>query len=377
MNKRHSSPRAVSRRTFLGQLAGGAAAFSIITSSKSRGQPAGTPRKLGVAIVGLGSYARGQIGPALKLTQECELRGIVTGTPTKVPTWQTNYGFPEKNVWNYQTMHQIADAKDIDIVYVITPNSMHAEGVIAAAKAGKHVISEKPFTTNVADAVKAMAACREAKVKLAIGYRMHYDPFAQEMIRIARSKEYGVLNKIDTANGFVMNNRPWRAQHALSGGGPLMDMGVYSLQAACMMVEEKMPIAITAKEHPKTKPQIFQDVEEGIDWTMEWEGGIKANLMSSYQQNVGRFRAEGDKGWVNMEPAFSYRGVKLTTSGGGESKIPAPQSQQAIQLDDFAKCVREGRESRVSGEMGLRDMKIIEAIYASAAKGGERVTIKA
>jgi glucose-fructose oxidoreductase len=364
----------ISRRNFVGHLAAGAAALTF--SIRSYGQAA-APKKLGVAIVGLGSYARGQIGPALKLTEHCQLMGVVTGDPAvKGKQWAANYGFPETSIYNYETMPRIADNKDIDIVYVITPNSMHADGVITAAKAGKHVISEKPLTTNVADAVKALAACRAAKVKLSIGYRMHFDPFAQEMKRLAREKDFGVFMKMSGANGFRMGRKVWRAERALAGGGPLMDMGIYALQAACMAAEDKVPVAVTAKEHPKTRPEIFADVEEGLDWTMEFANGAKAELMTTYAQGVGKFRAEGDKGWVAMEPAFNYTGIKLTTQNG-PSTIVGARSQQALQLDDFAKCVREGRESLVSGEMGLRDMKIIEAIYTSAANGGSRTLVKA
>jgi glucose-fructose oxidoreductase len=383
MKSPHNTP-AVSRREFIERLslaaAGAALASNGLRAQAAQTPPAGlAPRKLGVAIVGLGNYARGQIAPALKLTQHCQLMGVVTGDPTmKGKQWSVQHGFPEKNIWSYETMHQIADNKDIDIVYVITPNALHAEGVIAAAKAGKHVISEKPFTTTVADAEKALAACKAAKVKISIGYRMHFDPFTREFKRLAREKDFGPFMKMSGVNGFRMggNRKPWRAEHKLAGGGPLMDMGLYALQAACMAQEEKVPVAVTAKEHPKTRPEFFLDVEEGLDWTMEFANGAKAELGTSYNQNYDRFRAEGDKGWAELAPAFSYRNIKLTTSNG-PSTITAAPSQQAIQLDDFAMCVREGRESSVSGEMGLRDMKVLEAIYASAANGGARTLVKA
>jgi glucose-fructose oxidoreductase len=376
MKSPHNTP-AVSRREFIERLSLAAAGAALASGSLRAQTAAAAPRKLGVAIVGLGSYARGQIGPALRLTQHCQLMGVVTGDPmVKGKQWATDYGFPEKNIWNYETMHQIADNKDIDIVYVITPNALHAEGVIAAAKAGKHVISEKPFTTTVADAEKALAACKAAKVKISIGYRMHFDPMTRELKRLARDKDFGVFMKMTGANGFRMGRKVWRAEHKLAGGGPLMDMGVYALQAALMAQEEKVPVAVTAKEHPKTRPEVFADVEEGLDWTMEFANGAKAELATSYNQNYGRFRAEGDKGWAELDPAFGYNRIRLTTSNG-PSTIEGARSQQAIQLDDFAMCVREGRESIISGEMGLRDMKIIEAIYASAANGGARTLVKA
>lgn len=366
-------PQVVTRRKFVGQLAIGASALALA----SRGRGEATPqKKLGVAICGLGNYARGQIGPALRLTQNCELRGVITGSPQKGAQWAKDYGFPEANVWNYETMSRIADNQDIDIVYVITPNALHAEEVITAAKAGKHVISEKPFTTSVADAEKAIAACQAAKVKLSIGYRLHFDPFHRELKRLAREKDFGLLAKMTGANGFYMPRKVWRAEHKLAGGGPLMDMGIYCVQAAMMTAEEKMPVAITAKEHPKTRPEFFTDVEEGLDWTMEFASGAKAELSTSYAKNVGEFRAEGAKGWLELNPAFGYNGLRLTTSNG-PSAITGLRSQQAVQLDDFAACVREGRESPVSGAMGLRDMKIIEAIYASIAQGGKRIELKA
>ncbi len=365
-------PALPSRRTFLEQLAvGGAAALTF--ASRTRAQPA-PPKKLGIAIVGLGGYASGQLAPALKLTQHVEVRGVVTGSPEKGKKWAQAFGFPETSIYGYDTMHRIADNPGIDIVYVVTPNALHAQQVIIAAQAGKHVISEKPFTTTVADAEKALAACRAAKVKLSIGYRLHFDPFHQELKRLAREKDFGLLAKLTGANGFRMGQKVWRADYKLAGGGPLMDMGIYCVQAACMAADGAAPIVVTAREHPKTRPEMFTDVEEGLDWTMEFATGAKAELMTSYGQNVGRFRAEGAGGWINLDPAFGYRGIKLTTSRGPSALAELP-SQQALQMDDFALCVREGRESRVSGEMGLRDMKIIEAIY-DAARTGRRTLVK-
>ena len=354
------------RRRFVGQLTVGAAALSL--GARSFGQSGPAPKKLGVALVGLGGYSTGQLGPALKLTMHCELRGVVTGAREKGRKWAESFGFPETSIYDYETMHRIADNRDIDIVYVVTPNALHAQQVIVAAKAGKHVISEKPFTTNVADAEAAIAACKAAKVKLSIGYRLHFDPFHQELKRLAREQDFGVLTKMTGANGFKMGRKIWRAERSLAGGGPLMDMGIYCVQAACMAADGATPIAVTAREHPKTRPEIFADVEEGLDWTMEFANGAKAELATSYIQNFGRFRAEGEKGWIEFNPAFDYRGIKVRSSRG-PSDLAAVRSQQALQLDDFALCVREGRESRVSGEMGLRDMKIIEAIYTAAQTG--------
>ena len=375
----NSTPRPgslITRRNFVGRVTAGAAVLAL--AARGRAQSAAAPKKLGVAIVGLGSYARGQIGPALKLTENCQLVGVVTGDPgVKGKKWAADYGFPEKNIYTYETMSQIADNKDIDIVYVITPNSMHADEVIVAAKAGKHVISEKPFTTNVADAERAIAVCKAQKIKLSIGYRLHFEPLQQEFMRLAKDPSFGPFTKMNGEFSFVMPRKVWRAEKKYAGGGPVMDLGVYVFQEACMGAGGVAPIAVSAKAGPTTKPEIFADVEQTMNWTMEFPGGAVCEATASYSQSANRFRAESASGnWIEFKNnAFMYNGVAAETNRG---PLTMPKvNQQAKQMDDFATCIREGRESRVSGEMGLRDLKIIEAIYASAAADGKRTLVRA
>jgi glucose-fructose oxidoreductase len=298
----------------------------------------------------------------------------VTGDRAKGERWAKDYGFPETSIYSYDTMARMADDPAIDIVYVVTPNALHAEHTIAAAKAGKHVICEKPMAVSVAECDAMIAACRAAKVKLSIGYRLHFDPFHQELKRHAREKDWGPFLRMTGANGFMMGRKVWRAERTLAGGGPLMDMGIYCVHEACLAADGATPVAVTAKEHPKTRPEFFTDVEEGLDWTMEFANGAKAELMTSYGQNVGRFHAEAEKGWMHFEPAFGYGGLKVTTSKGALDITP-PKSQQALQMDDFALCVRDHRESIVAGELGRRDLAIIEAIY-EAAQTGRRTDVR-
>lgn len=363
----------ITRRSFVSQVTAGATALALATRGRAESAP--PEKKLGVALVGLGSYARGQLGPALKLTENCRLAGVVTGDAAKGAKWAADYGFPEKNIYNYETMARIADNPEIDIVYVVTPNSLHPEHVIAAARAGKHVITEKPMANSVAECDAMLAACRKAKVKLSVGYRLHFDPYHQELVRLAREKDFGALTKLTGDFSFVMNGRPWRAIRKFSGGGPIMDLGVYLIQAGCMVAGGVAPLAVTATEGPKTKPEIFQDVEETMTWKMEFAGGVGCDAVASYSHNTDRFRAEGEKGWIELKTnAFMYRGITAETSRGPLVFDP-PVNQQARQMDDFTRCVREGRESRVPGEMGRRDLCIVEAIYASA-KSGQRTLVK-
>jgi glucose-fructose oxidoreductase len=362
----------ISRRRFIGQLSVTAAALAL--SRRISAEETSPPKKLGVALVGLGNYATRQLAPALRQTQYCRFAGAVTGSREKGEKFAREYGFSEKNIYSYDTMDQLADNAEIDIVYVVTPNSMHAENVIAAARAGKHVISEKPFTTTVADAEAAISACRAARVKLSIGYRLHFDPYHQELMKLSSDPAIGGFTRGSSNFSFTMGRKVWRAEKKLAGGGPIMDLGVYVIQAACMAAGGVGPIAVVAQEGPKTRPDMFTDVEETMFFKMEFENGLLFDGGTSYQQNFNEVRAESPKGFIQIRPAFGYGGITAETHAG-PLKFNLPVSQQALQMDDFAKCVIYNRESRVPGEMGLRDMKIIEAIYESA-RTGKRVETK-
>jgi len=351
---------------FVGSGAAGSLAAEIAEATK------GGERKLGVALMGLGLYSRGQLGPGLLRTKVCRFAGVVTGSPGKGASWSRQYGFPEKNIWNYDTIHEIAGNPDIDIVYVVTPNVLHAEHVIKVAAAGKHVICEKPMAGSVADSDAMIAACAKANVKLSIGYRLQFDPHHIELDRLAREMDFGLLNRMSGEHSWTVMERAWRIEKSLSGGGPLMDVGIYVIQAACRGAMGQ-PVAVTARELPKTNPSLFNDVEETIEWTMEYPGGVTCEASSSYARNANRFRAEGARGWIRMEPAYAYGDIGMTTSRGPFNCPAVPQ--QSLQMDDFASCILTGRESPVAGSMGRDHMAIIEAIYRSAADGGRRTEV--
>ena len=364
----------VTRRRFLGNLSAAALAGLALSPRLSRAldRPA-TARKLGIALVGLGSYSTHQLGPALRQTGFCRLAGVVTGDPAKGAQWARDYGFSGKAVYGYDTMARLADNPDIDMVYVVTPNGLHAEHAIAAAKAGKHVICEKPMANTVVECEAMIAACRAAGVQLMIGYRLHFEPHHMEMARIGREEEFGPIMRMKGGNGFRLDWQNWRLNAKLAGGGPQMDMGVYVVQAVCMLKGEKAPIAATAKFGPVTRPQLFSQVEESITWELEYADGAIADGLASYAENLSRLRAEGPRGWMEIE-RFDYSGQVLTTSKGPRQFTPV--NHQAAQLDGMALSILTGRPSPVPGEMGRRDMAINEAIYA-AARSGRRELVKA
>jgi glucose-fructose oxidoreductase len=226
------------RRRFIGNLTRAAAVAVAARRIGAQGAPA-PDRRLGIALVGLGNYAEDHLLPAIRGSPHWRLAGAVTGSREKGESWARKYGFPAKNVFGYDTMERLADARDIDVVYVVTPNGVHAENTIAAANAGKHVICEKPMAVSVAECDAMIAACQRAHVRLMIGYRLHYEAHTQELIRIARDNVFGPFMKITGENGFEMSGTSsdkgnWRVNRKLAGGGPLMDMGVYVIQAVCM-----------------------------------------------------------------------------------------------------------------------------------------------
>lgn len=382
----------VSRRDFLRTVSLGAGAAALFpaasfASNATSGSPADDRKyyrtwermsalpekeKLGIALVGLGGYSSGQLAPALQETKLCRLAGIVTGTPSKERQWADQYAIPESCIYNYDTFDRIADNPEIDIVYVVLPNSMHAEYTIRAAKAGKHVICEKPMATSVADCEAMIAACRENARKLSIGYRLHFEPHHEELMRRGRNGAFGELR--ETRGGFAFNigDNPdvWRLDRELAGGGPLMDLGVYAVQAA-LYTGSELPVAVTAKKETVNR-ELFSEVEESIEWRFEFPSGRISHGTSSYSQGANFHRAEAANGWFEVQPAYSYSGIRGRSSSGA---MEFPEvNQQALQMDAFSSHLLNDTENRVPGEMGLRDVKLLYAIY-EAAETGKRVEL--
>lgn len=362
-----------SRREFLSSLLVGTAALTTGINVLARQVPReNKERKLGVALLGLGRYATGELGPALRQTKLCYLAGVVTGHPEKGEKWAAEYDLKKTNIYSYENLDRIADNKEIDIVYVVTPPGLHPEFAIRAARAGKHVISEKPMATSVADCDRMIAACKSAGVQLGIGYRLHYDPYHLEMERLGRETELGPFTKISGGFAYVMREREQRIDKKLAGGGPLMDLGIYIVHGACMATGSA-PIYVKAKEEPKLNPELFNEVEETISFTLEFPHGESCEGLASFNRGANQFHLEGKKGWMDLKSAFSYRGLTVATSRG-PLNYPVT-NQQAAQMDAFADCVLTGRPTSVPGELGRRDIAILMAIY-EAARTGKRVKVE-
>jgi predicted dehydrogenase len=356
------------RREFLRTTSIAAMAAPFAGSFGLTARAAESDRKLGFALVGLGSLSDNQIAPALQKTKNCRLAGIVTGTPAKAERWKSRYNIPDKNIYNYDTMEQLADNPDIDVVYVVTPNALHADHTIKAANAGKHVLCEKPMEVSSEKCQQMIDACKKAGRQLAIAYRCQFEPNHLECIRLAREKVFGDLRIIEAGFGFGIGNpNQWRLKRALAGGGPLMDVGVYALQTTRYLTGEE-PVLVSALE-TTTDPVKFKEVEESVVWTLKFPSGVIANCSASYKVGgLNKFTARADRGSFGLDPAYNYGGIRGRRSDGTEINFQATD-HFAAEMDDFAQCILDNRPTKVPGEEGLRDVKIMTAIYESAKTG--------
>lgn len=356
----------INRRTFIKTtglaLASSALPYTNIFANSGK-------KQLGVCLVGLGNYSSAILAPALQVTQNCKLTGIVTGSPWKIPKWQKKYGIPDKNIYSYDTMHRIADNPAIDVIYIVVPTGLHAKYAIEAAHTGKHVWCEKPMAKTVAECQSIIDACSKNKVKLTIGYRMQHEPNTQTIIKWATDKPYGNIKTIRAELGYHVANpeRSWRLDSAL-GGGTMYDLGVYPLNAARYATGEE-PISVIAKQMT-TRPEIFNETDETTHFTLEFPSGVIAHGKTSVGKSMHELYVDCQKGWYTLSPFSMYSGVQGKTSDGIliNQKI---DNQQARQMDDDALSIINNTEVMVSGQEGLKDIRIVEAIYKSAKIGSK------
>ncbi|MBX2946003.1 MAG: Gfo/Idh/MocA family oxidoreductase [Cyclobacteriaceae bacterium] len=324
-----------------------------------------TKAKLGVALVGLGYYSTDLLAPALQLTQHCELKGIVTGTPEKAEQWKKKYNLADKNIYNYQNFESLANNQDIDIIYVVLPPSMHAEYTIRAARIGKHVWCEKPMAMTVTECQQMIDACKQNKVKLSIGYRMQHEPNTQQIIKYRKNLTYGKVLKADAAAGYFDGRTNHWKQIKKMGGGATYDMGVYPINAIRYSTGLE-PIAVTANQSTE-RPHIYTEVDETMVFDLEFPGSVIAHGETSLGKNINNLLVTCEKGWYKLSPFQSYSDINGVTSDGKKLNASIP-NQQAKQMDDDALAIKQGKAMLVPGEEGLKDIRVVEAIYKSVAE---------
>src|SRR6185437_6082780 len=364
--RRESTLRDLTRREFtrLGVL-GAAASLAPSLSAQS------DQKKTGYAVIGLGRIAS-HFMPATRATSNSRVTALVSGHRDKALRIAAQYGIPESSIYSHENFDSIASNKAVDAVYVALPNSMHAEYTARAAKAGKHVLCEKPMAISVAECESMIAACKSAGVKLMIAYRCQYEPIHLKAISLIRSGAIGKVQAIEAAFGFNIEPGEWRLEKKMSGGGPMVDVGIYALNASRYLTGEE-PESFAAFSSVIDHDGRFNQVEENLSWTTRFPSGILAACNTTYGADMtGFFKVHGSKGWIDVNPAFNYEGLHLRARyPGANLDMPStahdPYQFQA-EAEHFSHCVQNNLEPKTPGEEGLRDIRYIAEIYRVANK---------
>lgn len=327
-------------------------------------------RPIGFAAVGLGTISD-IFMRACANSRSAKITALVTGHPEeKGAKYAEMYGLPKSSIYTYEQYARLGDNKDVDAVYIGLPNSMHCEYTVSAAKMGKHVLCEKPMAISSAECRTMIDACRKANVKLMIGYRMHYDPTWNQAMEII---DEGGIGELQSFQGGFFNQQSagaWRLSRALGGGGSILDVGIYPLNAIRHITREE-PTDFTAVVATRDLSGRFAEVEQSMEWTMKFPSGVIASCGCSYGQNGPSFLTiNGDKGYLQLEPAFLYDGLRLRgRAGGKEIDVPGIGKlpfQFTLEAEHFVECIRNNKQPESPGEEGLKDLLAIEAIYKAA-----------
>lgn len=384
----------VSRRMFLG--GGTLVAASALGLAAARAQapleavgrpmpdlmfetPIEPGRRVGYAIVGLGDYALNQILPSFGECRYSRIAALVSGDREKAERVATQYGVDHANIYNYANYDEIADNDEIDVVYIITPPFLHADQSIRASRAGKHVVCEKPMAMDAAECFAMIEAAREADRLLMIGYRCHYEPYNLEAVRMIQDGELGTVRTIHTENAMAIDTASpggeWRIQKAVAGGGSLFDIGIYGVNGARYLTQEE-PVEVSANWY--TPAEGFGDVEDVMTWQLRFPSGILAVGSTAFSMTTNRFGVSGTQGSIDFEPATDYyeRNLRVRTEEGVHDIVLPPHPIHfALQLDHTARAILDGTQTNSPGEDGMQDVRLMKAMYASAADGGRPVTI--
>ncbi|WP_247887210.1 Gfo/Idh/MocA family oxidoreductase [Azospirillum sp. SYSU D00513] len=332
--------------------------------------------RVGFAIVGLGRLSLEELLPAFGECKRARPVALVSGSPEKAALVAAQHGIKPSSVYSYADFDRIAENPEVRVVYVVLPNGLHREYVLRAAKAGKHVMCEKPMANNSAEAREMTAACDAAGVKLMIAYRCQYEPNNREVIRLVRSGAMGAPRFIEATNTQTMGTGDqWRFRKALAGGGALPDIGLYCLNTARAILGEE-PVEVFARVfNPDGDPR-YREVEETVSFMLRFPSGTIANCATSYGAHESKdLRVRLEKGWINLENAFAYEGQRLRVAhreGKNEAVETIRLSQEnqfALEIDHMASCVAQNRTPHTPGQEGVQDHLLMEALYKSAETG--------
>lgn len=324
--------------------------------------------KIRYAVVGTGWISQIAFMPGVDLTGNSKMTAIVSGNAENAGKLAGFYGID--HVYSYEQYDEMLAADVVDAVYIALPNSMHADYAISAAKAGKHVLAEKPLAVTEDECAEMIAAAEQAGVYLMTAYRLHNEPGTVEVLEQIRSGAIGDPRIFTSIFSFqsAPDNHRLKAAH---WGGPLQDIGVYCLNAARHIFEAE-PVEVWAMKSHGGDPR-FVEVEEMIAATLRFPGGRLAQFVASFgAEKLDTFRVAGTKGEISVEMAFEFQTpTRVRLSRGGEviDRTFAQTDHFAGQTGYFSDCILNGVVPEADGEEGLADVRALLAIEEAARTG--------
>ena len=332
-------------------------------------QPRTPSKRIRYAVVGLGHIAQSAVLPAFAHAKSnCVLEGLISDDAKKQKELSKRYKVPI--VGSYADYHELLAGKAFDAVYISLPNSMYREFVIRAAEAGVHVLCEKPLASNEKEGEEMVAACKRNRVKLMTAYRLHFERANLEAIQIVNSGKIGEPRYFNSTFSMQARDPNIRLERKMAGG-PLRDLGIYCINAARYLfkAEPTEIIALSASGDDER----FREVEEMVGATLRFPGERIANFICSFGAgDTATYEVMGTKGGVRLENAYEYvEPVKMTVTLEGKetTKTFSKRDQFAPELVYFSKCIQKDVQPEPSGEEGINDLRIIDAIFESAKQG--------
>ena len=329
--------------------------------------------KIRYCIVGLGRISMQHFMPAVKISSHSKITALVSGHRDKAEKEAAKYGVPAKNIYSYENYDEIADNKDIDAVYIALPNSMHAEYTIRAAKAGKHVLMRKADGDHGEGQPGDDRRLPSGNAKLMIAYRCQFEPTNLRAIKMIRDGQLGKIQAIESAQRLQYQTERMAAEQ--EAGRRRSADGCRNLFAECLPLSHRRRAGryrrLCIRDRPRRPLQRGRG-EPFVDDEVSFRdrGELQYHL---WRNMPGFYRVHGSKGYMHVEPSFGYDGLRLTAHIQGESPLDEPNrekdpAQFLREGDYFAQCITKNQEPKPDGEEGLRDMKLMAAIYESCKR---------
>jgi predicted dehydrogenase len=326
-------------------------------------------QRLGIAVLGLGTFSKERIIPAVHQSSYCALAAVICSDDHDKKQVAARCNIDEGQVFYYDEMEAICKDDTIGLVYITAPNALHHKYALKAAAAGKHILCEMPLAPSLKECGEIVTATKKYNVRLYTSYHLQFSPCHQEMERLGTTGVMGKIKQIKAAYSrhLDVDKGDWRLKKDLAGGGSLLELGICLVQA-CRHITGEEPVYVKARTENK-RPDIFSEVEETVHWEMGFPSGVIAECTCSYSDEQNLIEVTAEQGTFSLNPAFGAEEIRGKVNKD-EMKFPEVMPEEVL-LDHVAYSIIYNEPSPVNGAEGLKDMRVIAAIYRSIDSGKE------